>query len=161
MDDDSSFDSTDDPPIVHASQLIWHAGQLRRDLPDPQKNAWNLRASLLNNRLSPGHLNRLPLTLRCDGVEKNTKNALYVDWLHFCKVMKRSVTKSPPRNHVGLYVNFGGVRTPLSNKSYHSMYLSYIVGIAIFAKYYNRLKKMRPFIRYLLSLSFILHHLRG
>ena len=155
LDDDSSFDSTDDPPVLHASQVMRHAGQSWRDLPDSQKNAWNLRASLLNNRPIPGHLNRLPLTIRCDGVEQNTKCAIEVDWLHFCKVMKRSVTKSPPRSHAGLYVNFGGVRTPLSNKSYHSMYLSYIVRIAIFGKYYERLKKNE--IIYQTSLVTVIH----
>ena len=60
-------------------------------------------ASLLNNIPIPGHLNMLPLTIRCDGVEQNIKCAIEVDWLHFCKVMKRSVTKSPPRKHPGLY----------------------------------------------------------
>ena len=95
------------------------------------------------------------MTIRCDGVEQNTKCAIEVDWLHFCKVMKRSVTKSPPRSHAGLYVNFGGVRTPLSNKSYHSMYLSYIVRIAIFGKYYERLKKNE--IIYQTSLVTVIH----
>ena len=79
LDDDSSFDSTDDPKIVHASQLMPHAGQAWRDLPDPQKNAWNLRASLLNDRPIPGHLDRLPVEVQVDGVELNTKNAIEVD----------------------------------------------------------------------------------
>ena len=82
------------------------------DLPDPQKITWNFGAYLLNDTPIPGHLNRLPLTIRCDGVGKNMKNIIEVDWLHFCKVMKRSATKSPPRNHAGLYNNFGGIRTP-------------------------------------------------
>ena len=83
LDDNSSFDSTNDPPALHASQVMRHVGKGWRDLPDSQKNAWNLRASLLNNRPIPGHLNRLPLTIRCDGIEQNTKCAIEVDWLHF------------------------------------------------------------------------------
>ena len=83
LDEDSSFDSTDDPPVLHASQVMQHAGQGWRDLPDFQKNAWNLCASLLNNRSIPGHLNRLLLTIRCDGVKQNRKCAIEVDWLHF------------------------------------------------------------------------------
>ena len=155
LDDDSSFDTTDDPKIIHASQLMPHAGQAWRDLPDPQKNAWNLRASLLNNRPIPGHLDRLPVEVQVDGVELNTKNALEIDWKNFCKVMKKSVTKAPPANQAEQHVRIGKKSEQISNKSFHSMYLSYLVRIAIFGKYFERLKKNE--IIYQTSLVTVIH----
>ena len=147
LDDDTSFDSTDDPPVLHASKLMPRAALAWRKLPEVQKNAWNSRALSLNNRPIPGHLEKLPAEVEVDGVELNTKTALEVDWSHFCKVMKKSVTKPPPSNQAELYVRFGGVQTPLSNKGYKLLYLSYLVRIAIFGKYFERLKNMRLFTR--------------
>ena len=147
MDDDTSFDSTDDPPVLHASKLMPRAALAWRKLPEVQKNAWNSRALSLNNRPIPGHLEKLPAEVEVDGVKLNTKTSLEVDWSHFCKVMKKSVTKPPPSNQAELYVRFGGVKTPLSNKGYKSLYLSYLVRIAIFGKYFERLKNMRSFTR--------------
>ena len=141
LDDDTSFDSTDDPPVLHASKLMPCAALAWRKLPEVQKNAWNSRAIVLNNRPIPGHIEKLPAEVKLDGVELNMKTALEVDWSHFCKMMKKSVTKPPPLNQAELYVRFGGVKTPLSNKGYKSLYLSYLVRIAIFGKYFERLKK--------------------
>ena len=89
LDDDTSFDSTDDPPVMHVSHLMPRPAKAWRDLPDVQKNTWNLRASLLNNRPIPGHIDRLPKEVEANGVELNTQTALEVNWLHYCKVMKR------------------------------------------------------------------------
>ena len=112
-------------------------------------------ASLLNNRPIPGHLDRLPVEVQVDGVELNTKNSLEIDWKYFCKVMKKSVTKAPPANQAEQHVRIGKKSEKIANKSFHSMYLSYLVSIAIFGKYFERLKKNE--IIYQTSLVTVIH----
>ena len=98
LDNDSSFDATGGPPVIYVSQLMHCAEQLQRDLPGTEMNAWNLRASLLNNSSITRHGDGLPVEVQVDGVELNTNNALKANWLQFCKVMKNSVTKPLPSN---------------------------------------------------------------
>ena len=81
------------------------------------------------------------MEVQVDGVELNTKNALEADWKHLCKAMKKSVTKPPPANQAEQHVRIGMKSEKISNKSFHSMYLSYLVKISIFGKYFERLKK--------------------
>ena len=69
--------------------------------------------------------------------------------------MKKSVTKPPSANQAEQHVRIGKKSEQISNKSFHSMYLSYLVRIAIFGKYFERLKKNE--IIYQTSLVTVIH----
>ena len=69
--------------------------------------------------------------------------------------MKKSVTKPPPANQVEQHVRIGIKSKKISNKSFHSLYLSYLVNISIFGKYFERLKKHK--IIYQMSRVTVIH----
>ena len=137
--DDVSVDSTDSPPIIHISAVMRDAGRLWRLCNEGVKNAWDMRASLLNKRPIPGHFSRLPIQISIDGVQENVKIALQMDWSNFCKVMKKSITRSPTSNNAEEYIRFGRERIQLCNHAHFTMYLSYLVRVALFGKYYERI----------------------
>ena len=139
--DDISVDSTDTLPTIHISEVMKDAGKSWRLCNESVKNAWDMRALSLNKRPIPGHFSRLPRQISIDGVEENLKIALQMDWSNFCKVMKKSITRSPKSNHAEQYLRFGRELIQLSNHAHFLMYLSYLVRVALFGNYYEQIKK--------------------
>ena len=64
-------DTTDTPPTIHISEIVKDAGKSWKLCSICVKNAWDMRASLINKRTIPGHFSRLPVQISIDGVEEN------------------------------------------------------------------------------------------
>ena len=141
--DNESIDSVLTPPLraLHVSIKMKAAAKMWKSLVGDQQHAWCLRANQLNMRNLPGVFKKIPQVLSEDGMDYNIRLSLQSDWAFLVKKLKRMIVCPPQKHLTGMSITFGKERVPLHSQSFGSFQLNYLIGLCIFGKDFNKIKK--------------------
>ena len=141
--DNDSIDSILTPPLraLHVSIKMKAAAKMWKSLVGDQQHAWCLRANQLNMRNLPGVFKKIPQVLSEDGMDYNIRLSLQSDWAFLVKKLKRMIVCPQQKHLTGMSITFGKERVPLHSQSFGSFQLNYLIGLCIFGKDFNKIKK--------------------